>query len=154
MIARIWRGTTREADKDTYFEYLQKTGLKEYASIRRQPGRVGLAASGRRKIRVHPDLAVGFMGRHQSLRWPGLRRTPCSIRKMKSSWWNEVHKSSTTKCWQPRRAKPVWRGHSCPRTDRAYSGRLSRTSQRMLIRHSPTLYGKWPSFDHAVRLFP
>ena len=33
MIARIWRGVTREADKDTYFEYLQKTGLKEYASI-------------------------------------------------------------------------------------------------------------------------
>jgi len=30
MIARIWRGVTREADKDTYFEYLQKTGLKEY----------------------------------------------------------------------------------------------------------------------------
>jgi len=33
MIARIWRGVTRESDKDTYFEYLQKTGLKEYASI-------------------------------------------------------------------------------------------------------------------------
>jgi hypothetical protein len=39
MIARIWRGTTREADKDTYFEYLQKTGLKEYASI---PGNKGV----------------------------------------------------------------------------------------------------------------
>ena len=33
MIARIWRGVTREADKDTYFEYLQKTGLQEYASV-------------------------------------------------------------------------------------------------------------------------
>ncbi len=33
MIARIWRGVTRENDKDTYFEYLKKTGLKEYASI-------------------------------------------------------------------------------------------------------------------------
>ena len=33
MIARIWRGVTRESDKDTYFDYLQKTGLKEYASI-------------------------------------------------------------------------------------------------------------------------
>ena len=33
MIARIWRGVTREADKDTYFEHLQKTGLKEYASV-------------------------------------------------------------------------------------------------------------------------
>ena len=39
MIARIWRGTTREADKDTYFEYLQKTGLKEYASV---PGNQGV----------------------------------------------------------------------------------------------------------------
>ena len=39
MIARIWRGTTREADKDTYFEYLQKTGLKEYESI---PGNQGV----------------------------------------------------------------------------------------------------------------
>ncbi len=33
MIARIWRGVTRESDKDVYFEYLQQTGLKEYASI-------------------------------------------------------------------------------------------------------------------------
>jgi len=39
MIARIWRGVTREADKDTYFEYLQKTGLKEYAAI---PGNRGV----------------------------------------------------------------------------------------------------------------
>jgi heme-degrading monooxygenase HmoA len=39
MIARIWRGVTREADKDIYFEYLQKTGLKEYASI---PGNQGV----------------------------------------------------------------------------------------------------------------
>ena len=39
MIARIWRGVTREADKDTYFEYLQETGLKEYASI---PGNRGV----------------------------------------------------------------------------------------------------------------
>jgi heme-degrading monooxygenase HmoA len=39
MIARIWRGVTREADKDTYFEYLQKTGLEEYASI---PGNQGV----------------------------------------------------------------------------------------------------------------
>jgi heme-degrading monooxygenase HmoA len=39
MIARIWRGITREADKNTYFEYLQKTGLKEYASI---PGNQGV----------------------------------------------------------------------------------------------------------------
>jgi heme-degrading monooxygenase HmoA len=39
MIARIWQGFTRESDKDTYFAYLQKTGLKEYASI---PGNCGV----------------------------------------------------------------------------------------------------------------
>jgi heme-degrading monooxygenase HmoA len=39
MIARIWRGVTRESDKDTYFEYLRQTGLKEYASI---PGNRGV----------------------------------------------------------------------------------------------------------------
>lgn len=39
MIARIWRGVTTESDKDTYFVYLQKTGLKEYASI---PGNRGV----------------------------------------------------------------------------------------------------------------
>jgi heme-degrading monooxygenase HmoA len=39
MIARIWRGVTRESDKDIYFEYLQQTGLQEYASI---PGSRGV----------------------------------------------------------------------------------------------------------------
>ena len=38
MIARIWRGLTREADKDTYFQYLQKTGLKDYARIKGNRG--------------------------------------------------------------------------------------------------------------------
>jgi len=44
MIARIWRGVTREADKDTHFDYLEKTGLKDYATIA-----VGLAAGGSRQ---------------------------------------------------------------------------------------------------------
>jgi heme-degrading monooxygenase HmoA len=39
MIARIWRGTVREADKDTYYDYLKKTGLKEYAET---PGNKGV----------------------------------------------------------------------------------------------------------------
>jgi heme-degrading monooxygenase HmoA len=42
MIARIWRGVTRESDKDTYFEYLQQTGLKEYAAIPCNQGVWGL----------------------------------------------------------------------------------------------------------------
>jgi hypothetical protein len=39
MIARIWRGRTRESDQNTYFEYLQVTGWKDYASI---PGNRGV----------------------------------------------------------------------------------------------------------------
>jgi len=39
MIARIWRGSVREADKDVYYEYLKKTGLKEYAET---PGNQGV----------------------------------------------------------------------------------------------------------------
>jgi heme-degrading monooxygenase HmoA len=39
MIARIWRGTVREADQDTYYQYLQDTGLKEYAQT---PGNRGV----------------------------------------------------------------------------------------------------------------
>jgi heme-degrading monooxygenase HmoA len=39
MIVRTWRGFTRESDKDTYFEYLKKTGLKEYTET---PGNRGV----------------------------------------------------------------------------------------------------------------
>jgi heme-degrading monooxygenase HmoA len=39
MIARIWRGTVREADQGTYYEYLKATGLKEYAET---PGNRGV----------------------------------------------------------------------------------------------------------------
>ena len=38
MIARIWRGTTRESDKDTYFDYLNKTGLPEYRATKGNHG--------------------------------------------------------------------------------------------------------------------
>jgi heme-degrading monooxygenase HmoA len=32
MIARFWRGVTRRSKADEYFDYLEKTGLKEYRS--------------------------------------------------------------------------------------------------------------------------
>ena len=32
MIARIWKGITRQEDRDTYFDYLNKTGLQDYRS--------------------------------------------------------------------------------------------------------------------------
>ena len=38
MIARIWRGATRQEDADAYVEYLRGTGLKEY---RETPGNLG-----------------------------------------------------------------------------------------------------------------
>jgi len=39
MIARIWRGLTRRQDHETYYDYLQKTGLKDYAAV---PGNRGV----------------------------------------------------------------------------------------------------------------
>ena len=38
MIARIWRGATREADAEAYVEYLRGTGMKAY---RETPGNQG-----------------------------------------------------------------------------------------------------------------
>ena len=39
MIARIWRGVTRLADKDIYYDYLLKTGVPEYKET---PGNRGV----------------------------------------------------------------------------------------------------------------
>ena len=38
MIARIWRGTTRDEDAEAYVEYVRGTGIKEY---RDTPGNMG-----------------------------------------------------------------------------------------------------------------
>jgi len=38
VIARVWRGATREADAEAYVEYLRGTGLKEYKET---PGNKG-----------------------------------------------------------------------------------------------------------------
>ena len=37
MITRIWHGRTKAEDADKYLEYIQKTGLEEYAST---PGNI------------------------------------------------------------------------------------------------------------------
>jgi heme-degrading monooxygenase HmoA len=39
MIARIWRGAVRSEDGDAYVEYLEETGVKEYAQT---PGNRGV----------------------------------------------------------------------------------------------------------------
>ncbi len=38
MIARMWTGRTRAADKDTYFDYLNKTGLPDYGATKGNRG--------------------------------------------------------------------------------------------------------------------
>ena len=41
MIARIWRGATRESDGERYLEYLDRTGLRDYQAA---PGNQGVLA--------------------------------------------------------------------------------------------------------------
>ncbi len=38
MIARMWRGWVRTEDRDTYLDYVERTGMSEY---RRTPGNRG-----------------------------------------------------------------------------------------------------------------
>ena len=38
MIARIWRGLTRDSQAEEYFEYLKATGIKEYREIQGNQG--------------------------------------------------------------------------------------------------------------------
>ena len=65
MIARIWRGRTKAADKDAYFAYLQKTGLKDYASI---PGNRGVWTL----CRVHEGAAEFVLITHWES-WDAIR---------------------------------------------------------------------------------
>ena len=39
MIARVWDGSTRSEDAETYWQYLQETGVRE---CRKTPGNVGV----------------------------------------------------------------------------------------------------------------
>jgi len=39
MIARIWHGATRESDAGEYFEFLKRTGLRDYRAL---PGNRGV----------------------------------------------------------------------------------------------------------------
>ena len=38
MIARIWHGATRESDAGEYFEFLKRTGLRDYLATPRNRG--------------------------------------------------------------------------------------------------------------------
>ena len=70
MIARMWRGWVRTEDRDTYLDYVERTGMSEY---RRTPGNRGahlLARDlddGRTEIVTlsfwdSRDVIVGFAG--------------------------------------------------------------------------------------------
>lgn len=49
MIARIWHGTTREADAGAYLDYVQRTGLQEYRTTAGNRGVYVLRRTGRGK---------------------------------------------------------------------------------------------------------
>ncbi len=38
MIARLWHGVTKAEDADVYFEYLKRTGLSDYRSVKGNMG--------------------------------------------------------------------------------------------------------------------
>jgi hypothetical protein len=106
MIARIWRGATREADKDTYFEYLQKTGLKEYAAVAGNQGvwvlrRIYEGKSEFTLISLWDswDAIKDFAGPdyESAVYYP----------EDESFWWNEGRRFFTTRSWLRRSSKPV-----------------------------------------------
>jgi uncharacterized protein len=54
LIARIWKGSVRKHDGDAYAEYMQKTGIAEYAST---PGNQGVWML-RRNINEHTEFLM------------------------------------------------------------------------------------------------
>ena len=96
MIARIWRGRTRESDQNTYFEYLQRTGLKDYASI------LAIAVSGCCGV----FMKVRRSSRSYRCGIHGMRSKPLLVLSMKrrsiiprtrSSCWNSSRMSRTAR---------------------------------------------------------
>src|ERR1700691_5753364 len=99
MIARIWRGFTREADKDTYFAYLQETGLKEYAAI---PGNRGVwtlrrVAEGKCEFTLISLWDSMEASRPSPVQIP---RKPSSIPRTTSSWSSAAPAFSTMRFYQ------------------------------------------------------
>jgi len=96
MIARIWRGITKESDKDRYFDYLNKTGVPDYRSTEGNRGVWVLR-------RVHRETAEFTSSRC------GIRTTPCepspgrstkrpsTIPRMRNFSSNSILTSRTTK---------------------------------------------------------
>ena len=65
LIARTWWGTTRAADADTYLEYLEQTGFREY---RQTPGNRGVLALRRVTDGRADFLLISLWDSEQSVR--------------------------------------------------------------------------------------
>jgi heme-degrading monooxygenase HmoA len=65
MIARMWRGLTLASKADDYFDYLEKTGLKDYRSI---PGNQGVYVFRRLKEGAAEFLLVSFWDSVESIK--------------------------------------------------------------------------------------
>ncbi len=65
MIARIWRGLTLASKADEYFEYLKKTGLKDYRAI---PGNQGVDVLRRIKDGKAEFLLISFWDSFESIK--------------------------------------------------------------------------------------
>ena len=106
MIARIWRGRTRESDQNTYFEYLQRTGLKDYASI------LAIAVSGccgvfMKVRRSSRSYRCGIHGmRSKPLLVLSMKRRSI-IPKTRNFCWNSIRTSRTTRFCSPAEARRI-----------------------------------------------
>lgn len=65
MIARMWRGLTLASKADDYFEYLKKTGLKDYRST---PGNQGVYVFRRLKEGAAEFLLVSLWDSVESIK--------------------------------------------------------------------------------------
>ena len=60
MIMRIWKGSTHRSDSDSYYEYLQETGVKEYRKTTGNHGVYVLRRNVERPIRISLALSLGL----------------------------------------------------------------------------------------------
>lgn len=65
MIARIWKGTTLEKDTETYLQYLEKTGLKDY---RKTKGNLGVQLLLKTEDGISEFVLISFWDSYDSIR--------------------------------------------------------------------------------------
>jgi hypothetical protein len=85
VIARIWKGITRQEDRDAYWEYLNKTGLPEYRSVRGNRGVFVLCRVFEGKAEFTLISFMGVLGSDQTVCRPGVRKGGLLSRRPKVS---------------------------------------------------------------------